>query len=153
MTNKRANRYFACFRGALRWTIVCFSSLVDVISLIKTRRWVHGLAVGWMLVGGVWSAGAGQAPVGGTVGAAAGDGNGASVGSNIAAEAQRQSAGVLPLRQGQGQDDNRFGGPGDSSRPGENFSRRAQSELQAIETPLVFGGFSPETVERFGDKF
>jgi hypothetical protein len=79
------------------------------------------------------------------------DGNGASVGSNIAAEAQRQSAGVIPLRQGQ--DDNHFGGSGDSSRQGENFSRHSQSELQAIETPLVFGGFSPETVERFGDKF
>src|SRR5437868_3739730 len=50
------------FRRGLQWTIVCFSSLVDVISVIKTRRWVHGLAVGWMLVGGVWSAGAGQAP-------------------------------------------------------------------------------------------
>src|ERR1700760_3459259 len=35
------------------------------------------------------------------------DGNGASVGSNIAAEAQRQSAGGIPLRQGQ--DDNHFG--------------------------------------------
>src|SRR5437868_3075999 len=50
------------FRRGLQWTIVCFSSLVDVISVIKTRRWVHGLAVGWMLVGGVWSARAGQAP-------------------------------------------------------------------------------------------
>jgi hypothetical protein len=26
-------------------------------------------------------------------------------------------------------------------------------EVRAIETPLVFGGFSPETVERFGDRF
>ena len=25
--------------------------------------------------------------------------------------------------------------------------------MQAIETPLVFGGFSQETVERFGDRF
>jgi hypothetical protein len=26
-------------------------------------------------------------------------------------------------------------------------------EMQAMETPLVFSGFSPETVQRFGDKF
>src|ERR1700760_126791 len=38
------------------------------------------------------------------------DGNGASVGSNIAAEAQRQNSGLLPLGQAQGQDDNRFSG-------------------------------------------
>jgi len=29
----------------------------------------------------------------------------------------------------------------------------ARIEIQAMETPLVFSGFSPETVERFGDKF
>jgi hypothetical protein len=29
----------------------------------------------------------------------------------------------------------------------------AGMEARAIETPLVFGGFSPETVERFGDRF
>src|SRR5271170_6870963 len=28
-----------------------------------------------------------------------------------------------------------------------------QPEMRAIETPLVFGGFSQETVERFGDRF
>ena len=28
-----------------------------------------------------------------------------------------------------------------------------QPEMRAMETPLVFGGFSQETVERFGDKF
>jgi hypothetical protein len=28
-----------------------------------------------------------------------------------------------------------------------------QPEMQAMETPLVFGGFSQETVERFGDRF
>src|ERR1700746_2026610 len=33
------------------------------------------------------------------------------------------------------------------------FLGRARVLLRAIETPLVFGGFSPETVERFGDKF
>ncbi|HEX3374764.1 MAG TPA: SpoIVB peptidase S55 [Edaphobacter sp.] len=81
------------------------------------------------------------------------DGNGASVGSNIAAEAQRQNAGLLPLGQAQGQDDNRFSGSGASSPSGDSFLRHEQPELRAIETPLVFGGFSPETVERFGDKF
>jgi hypothetical protein len=33
-----------------------------VIIRIKTRLWVHGLAVGWMLVGGAMSKGAAQAP-------------------------------------------------------------------------------------------
>ena len=28
-----------------------------------------------------------------------------------------------------------------------------QAEMRAMETPLVFGGFSQETVERFGDRF
>jgi hypothetical protein len=28
-----------------------------------------------------------------------------------------------------------------------------RTEIQAMETPLVFGGFSQETVERFGDRF
>ena len=28
-----------------------------------------------------------------------------------------------------------------------------QPEMRAMETPLVFGGFSQETVERFGDRF
>ncbi len=28
-----------------------------------------------------------------------------------------------------------------------------QPEMRAMETPLVFGGFSPEVVERFGDRF
>ena len=40
---------------------------------------------------------------------------------------------------------------------GGNVSARAaaeeQPEMRAMETPLVFGGFSPETVERFGDRF
>src|SRR5207302_8109044 len=74
---------------------------------------------------------------------------------------ERQNAGVpsassgqaLPLRQAQGQDDTRFGGSGASSRAGDSFLRHEQPELRAIETPLMFGGFSPETVERFGDKF
>jgi hypothetical protein len=44
--------------------------------------------------------------------------------------------------------------PGDSfSRAGASFSRHEQPEIRAMETPLVFGGFSPETVERFGDRF
>ncbi len=30
---------------------------------------------------------------------------------------------------------------------------RGQTEMQAMETPVVFGGFSQEAVERFGDRF
>src|SRR5436305_10751141 len=269
------------FRPVLGWTIVCFSSLVDVIASIKTRRWVRGLAVGWMLVGGVWSVGVAQAPaVSAAAGAAGGwvpvpmpatapgvtkffplsevkrgmkgvaytvfegvnpepmqveilgvlrdslgpgqdmilarlhgpkpeftgvvagmsgspvyidgrlvgalsyrigqfskepiagitpiesmlqvrDGNGAAMGSNIAAEAQREKTGILPVRQTQGQEEKSFPPLGDGGPSGDSFSagerqrgddsctRRQQPELQAIETPLVFGGFSPATVERF----
>jgi hypothetical protein len=32
-------------------------------------------------------------------------------------------------------------------------TKDAQPEMQAMETPLVFGGFSQEAVERFGDRF
>ena len=35
-----------------------------MISSIKTRRWVHGLAVGWMLVGGAMSGGMAQTSAG-----------------------------------------------------------------------------------------
>jgi SpoIVB peptidase S55 len=48
---------------------------------------------------------------------------------------------------------------GDSRRAGvhraeANSSRiDGQPEMRAMETPLVFGGFSQETVERFGDRF
>ena len=38
-----------------------------MIATIKSRRWVHGLAVGWMLLGGAMSRGAAQAPAGGMV--------------------------------------------------------------------------------------
>jgi len=34
-----------------------------------------------------------------------------------------------------------------------NTGLDGQPEMRAMETPLVFGGFSQETVERFGDKF
>jgi hypothetical protein len=61
------------------------------------------------------------------------------VGMQRAAEGQRTNTGVLPLRQAQGQDD-------------DNFPRH-NSEMRPMETPLMFGGFSQETVERFGDKF
>jgi SpoIVB peptidase S55 len=38
--------------------------------------------------------------------------------------------------------------------PGASLSRTdGQPEMRAMETPLVFGGFSQETVERFGDRF
>lgn len=43
---------------------------------------------------------------------------------------QKVAVGALPVRQAQG-----------------------QPEMKAMETPLVFGGFSQETVERFGDRF
>ena len=66
------------------------------------------------------------------------DGNGGGLFKNVArAETEKTNTGVLPLRQGQ--DD----GP---------LSRK-QSEIQPMETPLVFGGFSQEAVERFGDRF
>jgi hypothetical protein len=75
------------------------------------------------------------------------DGNGAgAVGMQRASE-ERTNAGALPLRQAQGQNDNSFSGSGNG------FSRHEQPEIRAMETPLVFGGFSPETVERFGDTF
>jgi hypothetical protein len=69
------------------------------------------------------------------------DGNAAAGGSNIAAETQRQNAGVLPL------------GSGASSPSDDSFSKHDQPEMRAMETPLVFGGFSAEAVERFGDRF
>jgi len=87
---------------------------------------------------------------------------GAGYGNNIAAEGQRQNTGVpsassgqaLPLRQAQGQDDGGFSQSDNSfSQSGDSFSRHGQPEIRAMETPLVFGGFSPETVERFGDRF
>ncbi len=53
------------------------------------------------------------------------------------AEVKRTNTEVLPLRQGQ--DDGDFS--------------RTHSEIQPMETPLVFGGFSQEAVERFGDRF
>ncbi len=39
-----------------------------------------------------------------------------------------------------------------SAQDDDSSSRRA-SEIQPMETPLVFGGFSQEAVERFGDRF
>ena len=38
-------------------------------------------------------------------------------------------------------------------RSAQNDSGFGQLEMRAIETPLVFGGFSQETVKRFGDRF
>ena len=67
------------------------------------------------------------------------DGDGAASVGMERAELQERSTGGLPLRQAQGQDDG-------------NFSRQ-QPEMRAMETPLMFGGFSQETVERFGDRF
>ena len=39
------------------------------------------------------------------------------------------------------------------TRTGAISSEAGQAEMRAMETPLVFGGFSPEAVERFGDRF
>jgi hypothetical protein len=78
---------------------------------------------------------------------------------------QKQNAGTLPLRQAQGQNDKSFADTrfDDKSLSGEegrrlgdgSLSRRGeqQPQMQAMETPLMFGGFSQETVERFGDRF
>jgi hypothetical protein len=59
-------------------------------------------------------------------------------GSSSVAEGQEQNTGILRSAQ----DDGSF------SRRGEQ-----QTEMQAMETPLMFGGFSQETVERFGARF
>ena len=69
------------------------------------------------------------------------DGDGASVDGK--AEEQRQNTGVVRGASGRtfAQDDGEFARGG------------GQPEMRAMETPLVFGGFSPETVERFGDRF
>jgi hypothetical protein len=39
------------------------------------------------------------------------------------------------------------------SSGGGSTGFEGQPEMRAMETPLVFGGFSPEVVERFGDRF
>jgi len=39
------------------------------------------------------------------------------------------------------------------TRAALDLNKDKQPEMRAMETPLVFGGFSQETVERFGDKF
>jgi hypothetical protein len=70
------------------------------------------------------------------------DGDGASTAAGMQrAEVERINTGVLPLRQAQGQD------------VGDILRHEPQAEIQPMETPLVFGGFSQETVERFGDRF
>ena len=35
----------------------------------------------------------------------------------------------------------------------KDLGDEGQDEMRAMETPLVFGGFSQETVDRFGDRF
>jgi len=39
------------------------------------------------------------------------------------------------------------------SRAGTTSNEPGPPDIRAMETPLVFGGFSPEAVERFGDRF
>jgi hypothetical protein len=60
-----------------------------------------------------------------------------SSGADYGAEGQRQNTGILRSAQ----DD------------GSLSSHGKQQQMQAMETPLMFGGFSEETVERFGDRF
>jgi hypothetical protein len=76
------------------------------------------------------------------------DGNGGGLFKNVAkAESEKTNTGVLRSAQ----DDDSFS-KGGQQREGDSFSRRP-SEIQPMETPLVFGGFSQEAVERFGDRF
>ncbi len=75
-----------------------------------------------------------------------GDGGGDSK-SGAIAEGQKKDAGILRLVQ----EDNtsvRDGWGAAVQGTGE-----AQAEMQPMETPLMFGGFSQEAVERFGDRF
>jgi hypothetical protein len=53
---------------------------------------------------------------------------------------QNTNAGILPLRQAQGEN-------------GNALPVSVGGEVQPIETALVFGGFSQEAVDRFGDRF
>jgi len=94
------------------------------------------------------------------------DGDGAASPSGMQpAEGQRTNTGVpsassgqaLPLRQAQGQDDNSFSRGSLPLRQvqgqDDNSFLRHDPEMRPMETPLVFGGFSQEAVERFGDRF
>src|SRR3981081_1613086 len=85
------------------------------------------------------------------------DGNGAAAVGMQPAGGERTNAGVLRSDQNDNsfaQAGNGVSRPGDSfSRTGDSFSRHEQPEIRAMETPLVFGGFSPETGELFGDRF
>jgi hypothetical protein len=44
-------------------------------------------------------------------------------------------------------------GVGTAATPVNQAEGQTQPEIKAMETPLVLGGFSQETVERFGDRF
>jgi hypothetical protein len=70
------------------------------------------------------------------------DGSGGAAVEMERAGLEKTNTGVLRSAQ----DDSNF------SRDGGSFPRH-DSEIRAMDTPLVFGGFSQETVERFGDKF
>jgi SpoIVB peptidase S55 len=77
------------------------------------------------------------------------DGNGTAAGMERAG-GEKTNAGVLRSAQ----NDNGFSESADGFSPSaDSFLRHEQPEMRAMETPLVFGGFSPETVERFGDRF
>jgi hypothetical protein len=78
------------------------------------------------------------------------DGDGSAAGGMERAAGERTDAGILRSAQ----NDNSFSlSANRSSQAGDDFLRREQPEMRAMETPLVFGGFSQETIERFGDKF
>ena len=69
----------------------------------------------------------------------------------------RDGAGAPPARTGSAGMTGLAGAPGLAglSGPANGGSREdsGRREMQAMETPLVFGGFSQETVERFGENF
>jgi SpoIVB peptidase S55 len=64
---------------------------------------------------------------------------------------QKQNTGILRSTQ----DDKSFSGDEGRRLGDDSLSRHGeqQPQMQAMETPLMFGGFSQETVERFGDRF
>jgi SpoIVB peptidase S55 len=63
-------------------------------------------------------------------------------------------AGITPIESMlQVRDDEGAAPMGMQRAEAKNPGADGQPEMRAMETPLVFGGFSQETVERFGDRF
>jgi hypothetical protein len=65
--------------------------------------------------------------------------------------AKEPIAGITPIQYMLQVRDGDSGGGVAADRRGDGKDGRPQ--MQAMETPLVFGGFSQETVDRFGDRF